>query len=101
MFRKSFQTDERMLKQWDNVQEMKRPLSGRIAGTFLHQNYVPRLEVPSLQNSLPYSSGIYRHGARKTHMSKKVQLRREHLRGDALPQPLLFVQKKMEYILII
>lgn len=35
MFRKSFQADKRMLQQWDNVEETKRPLPGRRSGTFL------------------------------------------------------------------
>lgn len=35
MFRKSFHADKRMLEQWDNVEEVKRPLPRRRAATFL------------------------------------------------------------------
>lgn len=73
-----------MLEHWDNMKEIKKPLPGRMARTILHQNYVPRVEVASLQIFF----------LRKTHLSRKIQLRRDHFKGNAFPQPLLFVKKK-------
>lgn len=91
MFRKSFRADKRLLQQWDNAEETKRPLPGRRSGTFLGWSSFSPI-------SLPYSNDTKVEMPGKSHLSRKKGLEKhnqeEDISGDVLSSSLHYLSRK-------
>lgn len=95
MFRKSLQADKKEAASTAGQPERGHFQEDKLQHFFTSARAMAFEQLPSTFSSL-FQRQIGT-GARKSHLSRKRQLRREHFRGNAFPQPPLSVQKKGIY----